>query len=157
MNIYKNFLSKQDFKKIKSFIMGNHFPWYYSENKTLENSSYMFHSFYRDNQINSKDYYLIEPILDKLKSKNILNIRANLCFKRPMKCSWHCDEWTDNLKHKTAIYYVNTNNGCTEFKNKKVKCVKNTIVVFDADKEHRAVIQTDTEARMVINFNYELN
>ena len=29
--------------------------------------------------------------------------------------------------------------------------------IFDADKEHRAVIQTDTEARMVINFNYELN
>ena len=40
MNIYKNFLSKKDFKKIKSFIMGNHFPWYYSDGVIDEDDKY---------------------------------------------------------------------------------------------------------------------
>ena len=31
MNIYKNFLSKKDFKKIKSTMMGPYFPWYYNK------------------------------------------------------------------------------------------------------------------------------
>ena len=29
--------------------------------------------------------------------------------------------------------------------------------MYDAFKKHRAQIQTDTDVRMVINFNYELN
>jgi len=156
MNIYKNFIDKNKADEIENYFLSGNFPWYYSENKTTKiNKSYMFHSFYEDNHVNSKDFDLIKPIVDKLKIKNILNIRANLCLRRPMKCKWHCDEFTINLKHKTAIYYVNTNNGATEFKNKKVKSVKNTMVVFDADERHRAILQTNTEARMVINFNYE--
>ena len=105
--------------------------------------------------INSDYYYLIEPILKKLKFKNLLNVRANLCLKRPSKCSWHVDNFTKDLKHKTAIYYVNNNNGYTIFKNKKIKCEANKIVLFDADQIHKAKIQTNTDARIVINFNYE--
>ncbi len=158
MNIYKNIIDKNEANQIENFFLSWDFPWYYQKNTTTKiNNSYMFHSFYNNNQINSKDFNLIKPIVEKLKPKNILNIRANLCLRRPMKCKWHCDEWTKDLKHKTAIYYVNTNNGATEFKDKKIKCVKNTIVVFDANNKHRALLQTDTDARMVINFNYELN
>ena len=158
MNICKNFIDKKKSNEIEKYFLSGSFPWYYAKNTTTTiNKSYMFHSFFNNNQINSNDFYLIEPILNKLKPKNILNIRANLCLRRPMKCKWHCDEWTKDLKHKTAIYYVNTNNGFTEFKTKKIKCIKNTIVTFDANNKHRAILQTDKDARMVINFNYELN
>jgi len=96
------------------------------------------------------------PLLKKLNPSKILNIRANLCLKRPMICHWHVDDWTKNLKHKTAIYYVNTNNGSTVFQGRKVKSVKNKVVIFNANVTHKAEYQTDTDVRMVINLNYNL-
>tara|TARA_R110002074_G_scaffold46861_1_gene120532 strand:- start:50 stop:532 length:483 start_codon:yes stop_codon:yes gene_type:complete len=158
MNIYKNFLKKEYSNKINKELLKGTFPWYYNKSQTddLKDSSFFFHCFYNQkNKINSDYYYLIEPILKKLKIKNLLHVRANLCLKRLSKCSWHVDNFTKDLKHKTAIYYVNTNNGCTIFKNKKIKCEENKIVLFDADQRHKAKIQTNTDARMVINFNYE--
>ena len=158
MNIVDNFINKKECNQINEIFLSRNFPWYYSKDQTSpKDSSFMFHIFYKENQINTHYYNLVEPILNKLKPKKILHIRANLCLKRPSKCNWHVDKWSPHLKHTTAIYYINTNNGYTEFKNKKVKCKKNRIVVFDASKKHRAQIQTDKDVRMVINFNYELN
>ena len=56
----------------------------------------------------------------------------------------------------TAIYYVNTNNGYTEFESNgmKVNSVENRLVIFDSNEKHRAVTATDTSRRSVINFNY---
>ena len=45
MNTFKNFIDKNKADTIEKIFLGMDFPWYYSENKTLENSSYMFHSF----------------------------------------------------------------------------------------------------------------
>tara|TARA_R100001244_G_scaffold17272_2_gene18650 strand:+ start:339 stop:821 length:483 start_codon:yes stop_codon:yes gene_type:complete len=158
MNIYKNFINKKNFNKINCALLSDYFPWYYKPHQVLtskKNSSYMSHHFVINGKTNSNQFFLLEPILNKLKPKKILNIRANLCLKRPSRCDWHVDKFTDNLTHKTAIYYVNTNNGYTEFKNKKVKCIQNQIVIFDAYLKHRAKIQTDKDMRVVINFNYE--
>ena len=60
------------------------------------------------------------------------------------------------LTSYTAIYYVNTNNGYTLFKdgNLKVDSVGNRIVIFDSCKLHKAVSCTDEKRRVVINFNY---
>tara|TARA_R100001443_G_scaffold80548_1_gene87555 strand:+ start:30 stop:512 length:483 start_codon:yes stop_codon:yes gene_type:complete len=158
MNIYKNFIDKNYSNKIYKTLLNVNFPWYYIPHQVSTNkkdTSYMRHTFVLNGKKNSSAMSLIEPILYKLKAKKVLNVRANLCFKRPSYCSWHVDKFTNNLKHKTAIYYVNSNNGYTEFKNKKIKCEKNKIVIFDADKKHRAIGQTDKDARVVINFNYE--
>ena len=156
MNIFDNFINKKECKNINEMFLSKNFPWYYSKDQTnSKDTSFMFHIFYRENQVNTHHYDLIEPILNKLNPKKILHIRANLCFKRPSKCDWHVDKLTQDLKHKTAIYYVNTNNGYTLFKNKKVNCEKNKIVIFDADQKHKAKIQTNTDTRMVININYE--
>ena len=155
MNIYKNFIKKEYSNKINKELLKPYFPWFYNKEQAGDDTSYMFHLFHNKTNINSDYFYLVEPILKKLKIKKILYIRANLCLKRPSKCSWHTDNLTKDLKHKTAIYYVNTNNGYTLFKNKKVKCEKNKIVIFDAIEKHKAKIQTDPATRMVININYE--
>ena len=160
MNIYKNFIDQNYSNKIYKTLLDNNFPWYYFPHQVVtskKDSSFMGHTFVLDGEKNSNEIFLIEPILYKLKAKKVLNVRANLCFKKPSYCSWHVDKFTDDLKHQTAIYYVNTNNGYTEFENKKIKCIQNQIVIFDADKKHRAKIQTDKDVRVVINFNYELN
>ena len=54
-----------------------------------------------------------------------------------------------------GIYYVNGNNGYTEFEDgTKVESVENRFVSFAGDLIHRGVNQTDTKERVVINFNY---
>ena len=158
MNIYKNFIDKNKADQIEKVFLSMDFPWYYSKTQThYKDSSYLFHCFYKQDKINSDFFYLIEPILNKINPKKLYNARANLSLKRPSKCNWHTDGWEKNKKHNTAIYYVNTNNGYTEFKDKKIKCLKNQIIIFDSKLLHRAKIQTDTITRMVINLNYELN
>lgn len=155
MKEIKNYITHEQWNRIYDTFLDNNFPWFYEPTQTNRDTSYMMHCFYRDGKINSDFYYLIQPILDKLKPTKILNIRANLALKRPMTSDWHVDDWDKRLIHKTAIYYVNSCNGYTVFTKKRVKSVGNKIIIFDARTLHKVEYQTDTDTRMVINFNYE--
>ena len=71
------------------------------------------------------------------------------------KQPYHID-YTDDPPIKTAILYINTNNGWTEFKNGgKVKSVANRMIMFDTTLLHRGVSCTDEKRRIVVNFNWE--
>ena len=157
MNIYKNFIDKKICKQIKDNMLGANFPWFYRKNQTGKDSSFLNHVFFTNNKLNSNLYSLIEPLVKKLNPDKLINIRANLCLKIPMKSHWHSD--FDNLKltskSKTAIYYVNTNNGYTVFKNKKVKSEANKMIIFNGNTQHKVKYQTDRDTRIVINFLYE--
>ena len=158
MKIYKNFIDKAHCNKMNRVMLGVNFPWFYVKYQVNKDSSFMFHCFYANNKINSSYYYLVEPIIKKLNVEKLINIRANLCLKRPMKSDWHVDfdkKRKLTPKSKVAIYYVNINNGHTVFKDKKIKSEKNKILIFKGDVEHKAEYQTDTDTRVVINFNYE--
>ena len=158
MNIYKNFIDKKICKQINKTMLSVDFPWFYRKNQTTGDSSFLYHVFFANNKLNSYLYYLIEPLVKKLNPSKLVNIRANLCLKRPMKSNWHID--FDKLKltpkSKTAIYYVNTNNGYTIFKNKKIRSEANKMIVFSGDTMHKVKYQTDKDARLVINFRYEV-
>ena len=70
-----------------------------------------------------------------------------------MRSGFHIDFHYEHSR--TAIFYVNTNNGYTEFEDgTKVESVANRFVSFAGDLLHRGVSQTDTKERVVINFNY---
>ena len=156
MNIYKNFLDKDQCNKINKVMLGMYFPWFYTKHQTtFKDSSFMGHCFYQDNKINSHFYYLVEPLMNKLNPTKIINIRSALCLKRPMTSKWHSDFKKATSKDKVAVYYVNTNNGCTIFKNKKIKSEKNKIVIFDGNIKHKVKYQTDKDTRIIINCNYE--
>ena len=156
MNIYKNFIDKDHCNKINNVMLGIDFPWFYAKHQTtFKDSSFMGHCFYKDNKINSSFYYLVEPIINKLNPTKIINIRCALCLKRPMTSEWHSDFTNATSKDKVAVYYVNTNNGYTIFKNKKIKSEKNKIVIFDGNMKHKVKYQTDKDTRTVINCNYE--
>ena len=156
---YNKILNKNDFAGLQNLITSVDFPWFYASSQVDDiDSSYMFHSFFHKNRINSPHYYhIIKPVLDILKPLAIINIRANLLLARTsFESVYHSDDWGfKKPKHKTAIFYVNTNNGCTVFKDKKkIKCVENKLIIFPSNMEHKAVAQTDTDTRIVINFNY---
>ena len=56
---------------------------------------------------------------------------------------------------RTAIFYVNTNDGYTEFEDgTKIESKENRIVIFPTLIKHSGVTCTDQQNRVVINFNY---
>ena len=129
-------------------------PLHQSHLKT--DGEYFDHCLYNKYEINSHAFNLIRPLLDKLNVKAIIQARLNLLIAKetPQFSEFHVDYTHGN---KTAILYLNTCNGYTEFfdeKKTKVYSQENKIVIFDGQIQHRAVSQTDNKRRIVLNLNY---
>ena len=96
-----------------------------------------------------------------MKSTVLLRIKANLRTRTSKinETPFHVDLQflsEEKLKHwTTAIFYVNTNNGYTEFEDgTKVESVANRMVTFPSNTRHRGTSCTDKNMRVIINFNY---
>ena len=154
MIIKENFLDKEFFKEIQDHMMGRFFPWY-SHNHMVEDDFLFFsHDFFNKGLVQSSVYEkFIVPIIKKLDVKALINVRSNFNVRQNKiyTSNWHSDL---TFKAKTAIYYINTCNGKTEFKDNIVECEENKMIVFDSDEQHRMSSQTDSLKRIVINFNY---
>lgn len=164
--VIDNFLPQGISEDIKSVMSGQHhdltperFYWHYNADVTggNEDNPYDFqftHMFFYRHKILSNFTFLLDPILDLLEAKAIVRIKGNLLTRTPehYETGYHVDY---KFPCKTAVYYVNTNNGHTQFQNgKKVEAVQNRLLLFDSQEPHTSVTSTDTKARMVINFNY---
>ena len=160
MEVIDNFLPENDFIKLQSLILGEYFPWYYNDSvlttpSNFTSLNYQFiHLFYKDG-IKSPLYLSVEPFITKLKVKDLFRIKANLNLKtlNHEYGGYHFDPY---MKGKIAVYYINNNNGWTQFKNgDRVNSIQNRMVIFDPRLEHSSVTCTDKKRRLVINFNYE--
>lgn len=155
MIIKNNFVEKTVFEDFKNIIFSNNFNWFYKEVMTKEDNYFFNHCFYVDYKAQSAYFFpYIKPILDQLNAVMIDEVRANLLINngKRYKSKYHSDR---TFKCKTAILYVNTCDGYTEFyKGDKVQCIENRIIIFDSDKKHRAVSQLNTDRRITINFNF---
>ena len=160
MKIINNFLEKEDLSKIKSTLLNDvYFPWYLQNGVSYnEDGNIQFtHVFYNE-RINTteQNFFLLKPILDKLKIKKLLRIKANLVLKthKLIQHDYHVDY--PDIVCTTAIFYINTNNGYTIFKknNKIIKSEENKFVFFKSNLEHAGTTCTDENLRAVINFNY---
>jgi hypothetical protein len=73
---------------------------------------------------------------------------------QPYDCEWHVDR---PFQCKTAILYLNNCNGYTLLKTNpitKIESIENRMLLFDSKIQHKAISQTDSKRRIVINFNY---
>ena len=123
------------------------------ENHLLEENYQFIHLIYKDGD-KSSFYSYVEPFITKLEVKDLFRIKANLNPKtlNHKYGGYHFDPYR---KGKIGVYYVNDNNGGTQFKKGgKVNSVANRMVIFDANLEHTSVTCTDKKRRIVINFNY---
>jgi len=150
-----NFLEPKDLKTIQDLFLGNKIAWNCLDGAVSPNDgNYQFvHVLYTQYSPCSPFFDALGPIWQKLQPCSIVRSKANLNMKtiEHVESEYHTD--VDNCI--TAIYYVNTNNGYTEFQNgMKVDSIENRIVIFDSNEKHRAVTTTDTARRVVINFNY---
>ena len=160
-----NFLSDDDFSNLRDLMLGSDFPWFYNDRKVKENDGqYQFtHTFYRNFCWSSDWSTYLDPILKKLNPVALLRIKANLIpkqYKRQLS-SLHCDGeriWgiMDGEKDVvTSIFYMNTNNGCTVFKDgTEIKSVANRLVTFPRSTQHAGATCSDENVRVLINFNY---
>ena len=162
LRIINNFLDKDFFERLKTLIIKSEFSWFKRETMvagSTNNLGYFTHSFYNNHRVTSERYYeYILPILNKLDSKATITARANLTpsvFYKENSCAFHTDQ---KFNCKTAILYLNTCDGGTEFKiEDKIKFIKseeNKIVIFDTSIEHRGTKSNNTDFRYLINFNY---
>ena len=161
MNIYKNFLLKKEFDRLKDIIMSVNFPWYFNEYVNYKNEkgnnfqfTYLFCDRGEKNCI-EQHFELIEPVLKKVNFKKLNRIKANLLTRTSKIIEYGCH--TDvREKGTTGILYLDNSNGYTKFKNgKKIKSEENKFVEFNSTLKHTGSSCTDQKRRVVINFNYQ--
>jgi hypothetical protein len=160
--IIDNFLEKEDFEHIiKTFFPEdlknpNNFAWTYQKGIVRdpelgptgyeENDWIYVHPLYSsDNGLKFDKYYsIVKPIINKLKIKQLFDIRANILVptQEHIYHEFHTDR---KVSHQVALFYVTTSN--------KVDCVNNRMLLFDGSIEHHSVTSTDSP-RCVININY---
>ena len=164
IEVYDNFLENPIFQTISERIMGSYFHWSYTdwiidEDKRicdeLDNHQ-MYSLIYDDNEPRNNTFDLMKPILihEKVNCKSIIKIKANLSFRTQEKII-HGHHVDLPYECKTAILYLNTNDGGTIFKDgREVGSIANRMVIFNSQLEHTGTTCTDKKTRVVLNFNY---
>jgi len=154
--IIKNFYDKEKFKEIQKIIQGPHFPFYYNKDVAdyeKSNDFYFTHCFYEKNQPNSNYFQMLLPMIDVIKPKSILRVKANL-YPRTEKLHHHKKHTDFDFKNYGLVLSINTCNGGTLIENDFIPSVENQAVIFDASIPHNSTTCTDQKARWNINFNY---
>jgi len=168
MKLYKNFLSKEDHKRICTMVYHRDFPWF---NECLElgnDNKIVNDDKIEASQVWKQQHYLFTehpqrfyspffheimmPLLGKLNFNTYKRIWINNYYrdKEPIKFDYHTDE---DYSHLVAIYQLNTCNGYLEYSpaGERVESVENSLILFDGTVKHRPVSQTDMPFRTNIN------
>lgn len=158
----KNFLCQEYFRKLQSVIMSQKINWFLREidvlPKTNNLNGYFTHNFYNRWEAGGESFQLILPLLNEIKCANPIHMRANLTLrdKDTISSGFHVD---NNLKYaKTAVLFINTNNGKLVIQNgdkeHAFESIENDIVIFNSFLKHKTIYHTDTARRYIINMNY---
>ncbi len=157
IEIIDNFLPEEEFKSIQSFMMGGEFRWFYTEGRATRDDGLflMIHMFYQPEVgPNSEHLNMWNTFMQQVGAKKCHRIKANLTFKTPTiePAFFHID-YKDM---KTATFYINTNDGYTEFENGvRVNSVANRVCIFDSNLKHRGTTHSEGgQQRIAVNFNY---
>ena len=168
IEIIDNFLPDYYFNQLQSRLLGEYMPWFHNEyilhvdegkNKTYQ-FMHLLYDIRPEYNGETPVYSLVKDSLNLIRQKlnvtKLHRIKANLrprSFFNRSGGGYHIDPYDCS---NTSIYYINTNNGYTEFKNNgKVKSVENRLVVFPSHLEHQGYTCSDKLKRVVINFNYD--
>jgi len=156
IEIIDDFLNEDYVDKLTETFFSNEFQWYYMPSKVNDQDKVfqLFHFVVENSQITSKFFETFNPLFEKLNAKKVFRLKINTTFKskKIKESAYHKDN--DRIC-KTAVLYLNTNNGYTKFKNgKKITSKRNRIVIFNSNFFHCGTNCTDKEKRVVININY---
>ena len=170
--IYKiidNVLPKSVADKIaEDLLFDARFPWYYNssvdypknspediKNDNLNNYQFT-HTFYQNYNITGL-FSIVAPIVNYLNPESILSIKANLNPRTETRnpFNFHTDFESKSTDRKTAIYYVNSNDGVTIFEDgTEIESIANRLLIFDQKTYHTGTTCTNQKIRCLINLNY---
>ena len=166
--IIDNFLDKKDLNQLQEGMLSEKFQWYFSNSIVHEREKdFQFcHTVYKNGDWGGGYNGLFDPIIEKVDPFSIFRIKANLRTRESeiKESSFHTDIGPALLSDEqkklwtTSIFYINTNNGYTEFEDgTKIESVANRLATFPANWKHRGTSCTDENIRVVMNFNWFLN
>ena len=184
-DIIENFLPEYQCKSLEDTVLSSDFPWYFNSklNVTEKNvikpktrnylgNYYFYHyAYWRQNpnfpergSATSRYLDAFIPILNKLSIPldNVNRIKVNL-YPRTNQLVHHLSHQDYTSKNqqrfgmRTALYYLNTNNGFTKFDGtfKRVKSKRNRIVLFDGSNPHHSTTTTNVNYRISVNYDYQ--
>ena len=159
MEIKDNFLDGRYFNELQKDILSCDFPWQYQDsvaNRGEDNSNhfYFIHTLYGDFAPQSNFFPRVLPVLQELEVHSLIRIRLML-YVNQGSLVVHDKHIDFPYSHKAAVFYLNDNNGYTEFADgAKVESVANRVVIFDGSKEHNSTTCTDEKVRSVLSINY---
>ena len=146
-------LDEESLYRLQQTLYSDRFMWIEAQINKESTNSYYVHEFRDVNGIVSPYDFLIHPLLNILQPKAIIRVKANKYLQTPTleEHEYHQDY---PYKHKAAIFYINTNNGQTQFTTARVASIENSMLYLDASTQHRSTSTTDAPYRININFNY---
>lgn len=151
--IFDDFLSEEEYLKIKNSILNSEFSWNLTpnvsnlqENLKITSSYYFTHLF--------ESYEIFDVLLKKLSPSKIIRIKANL-YPSTEQVERHNNHIDYDYENIGAIYYLNTNNGLTILEDTvEVESVRNRLLLFDGSKLHCSTTCSDDKCRVNVNMNF---
>ena len=158
MKIVDNFLPQDYFEYLQKMMLDHNFPWLYNAevaNRGEVNDHFYFtHNLFDNYKPTSSIFEEFIPFFKQLEMNALIRARGLLYTNQGRQIAH--EKHTDyNFPHKTVVFYMNTNNGYTEFEDDtKVESVENRIVFFDGSIPHNSSTCTDQKIRVVVSLNY---
>jgi hypothetical protein len=166
IEVIDDYLPLEQFQEVQRQLLNTSWPWYFndvidsaeeSDVSNLSKFQFTYAFFHRKNWVNSGEK-VIWPLTQSINPIAWLRIKANLNTWTPDPAinSFHIDQvGMGEIPFYTSIFYVNTNNGKTLFKNgTEIQSIANRLITFPGTLMHTGCSCTDAKRRVLINFNY---
>lgn len=161
--VHRNFLPAPHFRAIERLFMTDVLPWHFNERAVTSARQFMFvHSFMNDGKVTNDRWFppvqaMLAPMQALRPFIGVARIKANLYTNqgREIVHPAHYDLPPDHPEGRrffVAVYHVNSCNGRTVVGDESFSSEANQLLVFD-NVEHYGTTQTDTDTRVVVNFN----
>lgn len=163
--ICTNVLNQKAFDILQQQLTSDRFPWFYNDHVVdtkdmMTDTKYQVqfvHWFHQNSTVitSHENWQMLFPIFEILQPYSFIRVKANNIPGNDSQVShgFHID--TTVPLSWTAIYYVNTNNGYTEFEDgTKIDSVANSMIIFPSNKKHSGSTCTDKRSRINININF---
>lgn len=160
VSVLDDFMPSDFHDEISRIMCGYGFPWFYNDSVIYDGSAvsahFQFtHVFYMRGRPASDYFAMVEPLIERIGIRALIKMKANLVTRAEQIQTHGMHTDVDFADSKTAVYYVNSNDGYTEFADgTKVKSVANRLVTFPSCVLHTGSNCTDQKTRVVINVNY---
>ena len=164
VKVIDDFLPEEEFNTIQTVMMSSYFKWYYNRITVYNTDQYrndlndrgqLTHTFLKEGEeAISDDISMLNPMFYKLGVDYLYRAKANMNLRTDtIELSQYHDDGYKNCM--TSIYYINTNDGYTQFEDgSRIDSVANRMVSFYYNLRHAGTTCTNQKTRVVLNLNY---